>query len=205
LDLQLKEQELLIKYKENSPPVRDVRKEIHMASDFLNAQERDVASKVRSGNLVYQEAEKERIKTEADLRAQEAKLASLTLQVSLVDKDLKGLDTQERDFRNLNRDMASNERNYQNYLEKYEEARISDDMDRKKMANISVIQAAAVPAEPIRPKKALNIGLAILLGAASALGSAFLSEYLGRTFETAEDVERRLGLPVLASVTGSRK
>ena len=34
LDLQLKEQELLIKYKEDSPPVKDVRKEIQMTRTF---------------------------------------------------------------------------------------------------------------------------------------------------------------------------
>jgi polysaccharide chain length determinant protein (PEP-CTERM system associated) len=205
LELQLKEQELLIKYKPNSPPIRDVQKEIRMAREFLAAQEKDVASKVKTGNLVYQEAEKERIKTEADLKAQEAKLASLGLQISRVDKDLKDLDGQEKDLQNLKRDVVINERNYQNYLDKYEEARISDDMNTKKMANISVIQAAVVPAEPISPKKALNIGLSVLLGAACALGAVFLSEYLGHTFNTAQDVERVLGLRVLASVTGSSK
>ena len=44
LDLQLKEHELLIKYKEDSPPVKDVRKEIQMTKDFLAAQEKDVTS-----------------------------------------------------------------------------------------------------------------------------------------------------------------
>lgn len=204
LDLRLKEQELLIKYKEDSPPVKDIRKEIQMAAEFLDAQEKDVTAKVRNGNLVYQEAEKERIRTEADLKAQEAKLISLGLQVSGIDRDLRSLDGRETDLQNLKRDLTINERNYQNYVEKHEEARISEDMNRKKMANISVIQAAAVPVEPIRPKKALNIALAILFGAACGLGAAFLSEYLGRTFNTAQDVERILGLHVLTSVTVSR-
>lgn len=205
LDLQLKEQELLIKYKAGSPPVKDIQKEIQMAKSFLDAQEKDVTSKVRSGNLVYQEAEKERIKTEADLRAQEAKLASLGIQISGIDKDLRNLDGQERDLQILKRNLTINERNYQNYLEKHEEARISEDMNRKKMANISVIQAAAIPVEPIKPKKTINIGLAILFGVACALGAAFMSEYLGRTFNTAQDVERVLGLDVLASITVPRE
>ena len=148
--------------------------------------------------------EKERIKTEADLRAQEAKLASLGPQIARVDSELKNLDRQEKEFQNLKRETAINEANYQVYVQKYEEARISDDMNSKRMSNISIIQAAAVPTEPVKPKKLLNIALAIVLGAVSALGAAFFSEYLGHTFNTAQDVERRLGLPVLTSVTGSR-
>jgi uncharacterized protein involved in exopolysaccharide biosynthesis len=204
LDLQLKEQELLVKYKEESPPVKDVRKQIQMTSDFLNAQEKDVTTKGRTGNLVYQEVEKERIKAEADLRAQEAKLASLGPQIARVDSELKNLDRQEKELQNLKRETAINEANYQVYVQRYEEARISDDMNSKKMANISIIQAASVPTEPVKPKKLLNVALAIVLGAVSALGAAFFSEYLGHTYNTAQDVEQRLGLSVLTSVTGSR-
>ena len=202
LDLQLKEQELLIKYKEDSPPVKDVRKEIEMTSDFLYAQEKDVTTKGRTGNLVYQDVEKERIKAEADLRAQEAKLASLGPQIARVSSELKNLDRQEKEFQNLKRETAINEANYQVYVQRYEDARISDDMNRKKMANISIIQAAAVPINPVKPNILLNILLSIVLGAVSALGAAFFSEYLGHTFNTAQDVEQRLGLPVLTSVTG---
>jgi uncharacterized protein involved in exopolysaccharide biosynthesis len=204
LDLQLKEHDLLIKYKEESPPVRDVRKDIQMTKDFLAAQEKDVASKVRTGNLVYQEAEKDRVKAEAELRGQEAKLASLGPQIALVDSALKNLDMQEKQFQDLKRDTATNERDYLTYKDKWEEARISDDMNLKKMANISIIQAAAVPTKPVWPKIPLFIALSIVLGAVSALGAAFFSEYLSHTFNTARDVEHQLGLPVLTSVTAAQ-
>ena len=151
---------------------------------------------------MYQDVEKDRIKTEADLRAQQAKLASLGPQIAKVDGELKNLDRQEKEFQGLKRETAINEANYQVYVQKYEEARISDDMNRKKMANISVIQAAVVPTEPVKSKKLLYIALSIVLGAVSALGAAFISESLGHTFNTAQDVEQRLGLPVLTSVTG---
>lgn len=204
LQLQLKEQDLLVRYKEEIPLLRDVRKQIQMTKDFLKEQEKDVTSKVRTGNVVFQEAEKERVKSEADLNAHQARLASLAAQIARVDVELRRLDGKEKRFLELKRDAASNEKNYQNYLEKFEEARISEDMNRKKMANISVVQAAAVPMQPVKPKRMFNIIAAILLGAAIALGLAFLSEYLGHTFNTAQDVEKRLGLPVLTAVTRQR-
>jgi uncharacterized protein involved in exopolysaccharide biosynthesis len=101
--------------------------------------------------------------------------------------------------------VASNERNYKTYLEKVEEARISDDLNRQKMANISVIQTASVPPKPVKPKKALNIVLGIILGAVSGLGLAFFSEYTNQGLSTPESAERRLGLPVLATIKHNGK
>ena len=95
----------------------------------------------------------------------------------------------------MKRELAANERNYKTYLEKVEEALISDDLNRLKMTNISVIQGASVPAKPIKPKKALNIALGIILGAVSGLGLAFFSEYTNQGLSTPESAERRLGLP----------
>ena len=101
---------------------------------------------------------------------------------------------------NLKREADTNDKNYRTYVDKLEEARISDDMNRQKMANVSVIQPAAVPAKPVKPKKVLNIILGVILGACAGLGYAFFSEYTSQGFSTPEQVERRLGLPVLATV-----
>jgi uncharacterized protein involved in exopolysaccharide biosynthesis len=96
--------------------------------------------------------------------------------------------------------VASNEKNYRTYLERLEEARISEDMNRKKMANISVIQQAEIPANPIKPKKRLNILLGMILGAVSGLGFAFFSEYTSESFSTPGIAEKQLALPVLTTI-----
>ena len=49
-------------------------------------------------------------------------------------------------------------------------------------------------------KAALNLILAIFLGAFGGLGLAFFMEYLDDKIEKVEDVEDTLDLPVLASV-----
>ena len=175
LTLQLREQELIHKYHEDSPLVLNVRKEMKIVKDFIKEQEEDLKGKVRTGqNIVYQEVEKEMIKTQADLSSQEAKSANLRQQIAQTDGEIRSLDLRENELENLKREMSTNERNYKAYLEKLEEARISEDLNRQKMANISVIQLATVPPKPIKPKKALNIALGIILGALSGLGLAFL-------------------------------
>lgn len=169
-------------------------------SDFLKQQEAEITSKVKTGNVVYQEAEKEKLKTEADLQAQLAKHETLRTQLNQVNGEIQSMDLKEKELVNLKRESTINDKNYLAYVEKVEEARISDDMNRQKMSNVSVIQAANAPEKPIKPKKTLNIIIGIILGATSGLGYAFFSEFTSQSISTPESLEKRLGLPVLTTV-----
>ncbi len=200
LALQLKEKELLSKYKEDSRIVTNVRKEIELVSNFLRQQEADITSKVKTGNLLYQEGGKEALKTEADLQAQLAKYEALRRQLNQVNGEIQSMDLKGKELVNLKRESTINDKNYLAYVEKVEEARISDDMNQQKMANVSVIQPATVPAKPIKPKKMLNIILGIILGAVSGLGFAFFCEFNSQAISTPENLEKKLGLPVLTTV-----
>jgi uncharacterized protein involved in exopolysaccharide biosynthesis len=181
LSLQLREQELLGKYTESSRMIANIRKEINLVKEFLKEQEKDLA--------------------EAELGSMESQGATIKQQLNRLDKEIRTLDLRGKELKNLKREVATNEKNYKTYLNKSEEARISDDMDRRKMANIAVIQKAIVPAKPIKPRKGLNIALGIILGAMSGLGLAFFSEHISEGLSTPESAERRLDLPVLTTIS----
>ncbi len=181
LSLQLREQELLGKYTETSRMIANIRKEINLVKEFLKEQEKNLAG--------------------AELSSLETKSTITKQQLNRLDKKIGTLDLREKELRNLKREVATNEKNYKTYLNKSEEARISDDMDRRKMANIAVIQKAIVPAKPIKPRKGLNIALGIILGAMSGLGFAFFSEHISEGLSTPESAERRLDLPVLTTIS----
>ncbi|MBI5583055.1 MAG: GumC family protein [Deltaproteobacteria bacterium] len=200
LTLQLSEQDLSSKYTDHNRLLVNVRKEIQIIRDFLKEQEEAIGGKVRTGNPVYQEAEKVAIMAEAEEVSLRTKAATLQMQIAQLDQDIRTLDLQEKDLKELKREVTTNDKNFQTYLDKKEEARISDEMNRQKLANINVIQAAVAPSKPIKPKKALNILLSIILGAVSGLGFAFLSEYTSQRFSSPESVEQRLGLPVLVAI-----
>ncbi len=201
LDLKLKEQELLKKYKEKNPLVQHVRGEIKMVRDFLAEQEKSISGKVKTGNLVYQEVEKGRVTSEADLDAQRVKAVSLKQQLAQVNGEIQSLDLRGKRLAELTLNYDMMNKNYRTYAEKTEEAHISDDMNRNKLSNVSVIQTAKVPAKPIKPKKLFNIALGIILGAVSGLGFAFFSEYTSQVISLPENAEKRLCLPVLSVIT----
>jgi uncharacterized protein involved in exopolysaccharide biosynthesis len=200
LALQLQEQQLLKQYNEGNRLVLNVRDEIQLVQRFLKEQELEIDNKVRSGNPVFQEVEKDLIKVQADWSSQIAKAAAQKAQLAWIESEIRSFGLLENDYLNQKRDVETNEKNYRIYLERLEEARISEEMNRQKMANISVIQAAAPPAEKLKPKTMVNILLGIIIGIVASLGTAFLSENISQSFSTPENAERRLGLPVIATV-----
>lgn len=66
--------------------------------------------------------------------------------------------------------------------------------------NVSPIDEAAVPDNPVSPRVGLNIAVAMVLGFMVAVGLALLQHYLDQTFKTTEEVENLLGLTVLGTI-----
>ena len=180
LELELKEKELLQQFDESVPLVVNVREQIHLVKEFLAKQENQLKETVRTGkNQLYQEIESQKIAVEAELNSLKVKNKENEAQIKQLDVKMATLKGFERKLKNLIRDKATAERNYQAYLGRYEEAKISEEMDRQKLTNISVIQAATVPLFPIRPRKKLNVMLGAVFGIIIGLVVVFCSEFLG--------------------------
>jgi uncharacterized protein involved in exopolysaccharide biosynthesis len=174
LELQLQEQKLLASFSESSRSVQSLRKQIALVTDFADKQK----AAIGQGEFA-QELDRQSVNATAELRYQEARGASLLAQLAQVEEQLGRQTATDAQYRELLRDRESNEKNYQTYLQKLEEARISDAMDREKIASISVIQDATVPLSPIWPSKALNTLVGVIIGLAIGYGWAFASERLG--------------------------
>ena len=66
--------------------------------------------------------------------------------------------------------------------------------------NIRLIDAAAPPLSPIKPRKMFNMLLALIGGLGLGLFAAVLVEFIDQTVRTQEDVENKIGLPFLGLV-----
>jgi uncharacterized protein involved in exopolysaccharide biosynthesis len=96
-------------------------------------------------------------------------------------------------------DIANSE--YQRYQENLQQAKADADLDSGRISNVTVMQPASFSQIPIKPRKTLNLLLGFLLGVAGGLGLAFFREYFDSSIKDAQDVEEKLGLPVLASIS----
>jgi capsular exopolysaccharide synthesis family protein len=97
----------------------------------------------------------------------------------------------------LKREVDTNKQLYEGLLQRLKEAGVSAGMNA---SNIRIVDAAAPPTRPVRPRPILNLSLALLLGLCCGVGIAFLQEHLDNTLKTSDDIERLLRLPALALI-----
>src|SRR6195256_5996909 len=97
----------------------------------------------------------------------------------------------------LKREAEANKALYDGLLTKLKEAGISAGL---RSSNIRVVDPAMVPTYPVRPAKARNIAMAIIIGLVGGIGLALLREYMDNTVKSPDDVETLVRLPSLAVV-----
>lgn len=73
--------------------------------------------------------------------------------------------------------------------------------------NVQILNEAQVKPDvsPVKPRKLLNVAIAFVVGAMTAVGIAFLLEYLDNTFKTEKEIEQILELPVLGTIAHMEK
>ncbi len=97
----------------------------------------------------------------------------------------------------LERNADSAKTLYEAFLERYKQTSSLEGMSD---ADERIVSSAAVPIVPSAPKPLLNMALALALGILGGLGAVLLAEALSTSVLTAEDIERDVQLPCLASI-----
>jgi len=187
VELELQEHELLTKYSDQSRLVQRLRDEIELVRRKLVKQRAEII-------------QQELLRYQTELQALKAKGESQRVHLANYRKNHEKLNRIEMEFSRLREEVEVHRQNYRLYLTKFEEARISDEMDRQKIANVSVIEPARPPLKPESRNISRNLVLATILGGVGGLGLALFSEYLEDKLDRDEDVEHHLHLPVLASI-----
>lgn len=133
----------------------------------------------------------------ANIRTQTAYLAATAAQLARARADLGRFPDRQLELGRLQRARDGAARSAQTF-----DSQLSDLALREKARHASahVIQPAAAPVNPVRPKKALNILFACLIGLFVGICLALLQEFLDDRINTLEDADRLLGLPSLGRV-----
>lgn len=101
----------------------------------------------------------------------------------------------------LKGEYESNQQLYQRLLQHLKDATVSAGL---RSSNIHLVDPALAPMDPIRPKKLLNIVLAMLVALIVGVSAAFVQESLDHSIKGPEDVESLVALPMLASIPANR-
>lgn len=200
-DLKREEQKLLTKYTEASVPILNLRKEIAQMEQYILAEQKsERAMTIAHGKKEkYAKLELDRLKAMSDINTLEESSRVITLQIQDLDEHIQRLDELNQELIVLERQRAADEQNYKLYLNRVEEAKVSEEMDRLKMANISVIQHAEVPTYPAGRSPLLLLLIGVVFGAGLGGGSALFLEFSQGGYTRPDQAASDLNLPLLAS------
>ena len=100
------------------------------------------------------------------------------------------------------RELSTNRELYDGLLQRLKEVGVSSGVVAN---NISVVDEANMPLFPISPNLQKNAGMGLLVGMLLGMGIVFLREQLDESVKNANEIEAKLGLPLLGIVPVVKK
>jgi uncharacterized protein involved in exopolysaccharide biosynthesis len=134
-----------------------------------------------------------------------AGLRELDEQLVRLRRELDGINELESPIRRLEREQGLIEEKYLKYSENREQARINEELEIRKISNVSIVQQATLPAKANPSGKLIKLLAALFLGMAGGIAMTFGADCLDPALHSAADVSGRLGrttlleLPILSS------
>jgi uncharacterized protein involved in exopolysaccharide biosynthesis len=201
VSLEQQKVDLTNKYAPTDRMVQEVETQISQVKAAIEAQEKaPLREEVTDQNPTYEFLHQELAKARSELASLQAKAQSAVrvdkdYRQTLVDRDQKLLQQEA-----LLRDEKTAEANYLLYLNKREEAHISDTFDKNRILNVSIVQPATIPFVPTNPVP-LTLVIGWLFACFSSLSVVFVQDRLDPLVRTPQRLENYLGVPVFGQLS----
>jgi uncharacterized protein involved in exopolysaccharide biosynthesis len=205
VNLEQQRVDLSNKYAPGDRMVKEVNTQIEQVEAAIDAQQRTpLHEETTDQNPTYAFIREELAKARADLASLQAKAKSSSAvdqvyRQTLMDRDQKQLQQEA-----LLREVKAAEANYLLYMNKREEAHISDAFDKSRILNVTIAQPATVPFLPTNPASLILL-LGWLLACLVSTAVVFVQERLNPAVRTPEQIESYLDVPVLAHLPDEKR
>lgn len=178
--LEAKKRESSINLGKNHPQTERLEVELASLRNQLSTETQKIVSAIET---TYQVSKQREAQLKSALAAQKQRVLALNKQ---------------RDELNvLQRDVEAAKRTFDQVSQRASQTNLES---RANQTNISILNPAAAPADPSKPRIVLNTLIAAFLGALLGLGMALMLELFNRRVRSADDLSQSLGLPVLGSI-----
>ncbi|NVM25485.1 MAG: protein GumC [Desulfobacterales bacterium] len=133
-----------------------------------------------------------------NLKAESAQLHS---QMKRYQTQVENTPKREQELMSLNRDYKNIRETYNSLLSRKLEAQLAVSMERKqKGEQFRILDPARTPIRPFEPDIKRILFMSVALGLGLGCGLAYLKEIMDTSYNTPEEVEKELQLPVLVSM-----
>jgi len=154
----------------------------------------DLTTKMVDARAKYSELSKRYGARHPKMIAARSELEASKRELSRGKTRIQSIGRKEVQLRELQRQVDSNRQLYDTFLSRLKEASQAVDLQA---ANARVSDPAVAPIAPFKPKKRLILALAFFASLMMGVLLAFLHEALDKTIKRADEIEAKLGLPLL--------
>ena len=186
-------------YGREHPQMKKLTSEIERTKQQLTSEVLRVAQGESMVDPMSRVAElsREALSLEIDIQTDSTREAGLRTILNGYDRQMERLPSKELQLARLTRSQQVNDNIYRLLLEKFEEARITE---AGKIGNIRILDPARLPGSPVKPRKLLNLLMALIVGGVGATFLAAFLESLDKSLKTPEEVEEALALPLVGII-----
>jgi uncharacterized protein involved in exopolysaccharide biosynthesis len=201
LTMELQRTQLLQKYKADSRFVRDIEQRITQAKAALAREEKNPPQERSVAlNEIHRRLLNDLLTTQsalATVREREKRSATVAAeyQARLLEVDRRTFEKAE-----LERTRAVNEEAYLLYQKKAQEADITKALNRQKIVNVNLAEAAQRSSRPVSPQPLLNLVVLTLVGLLAGLAGCFVAEKLNPYLRSEQQVQQRYKMKLLAQI-----
>lgn len=171
--------ELLSRFGEGYPPVQAARAQIRQIEQDIETEQGRTVANVQSA---YQEA----LGRETRLRARFNELRDEFV-------------TQRQDsvqYNILQREVDTNRELYSGLLQRFREIGVVGVGEN----NVNIVDRAQAPVVPFKPNMVINLLVSLVVGLIAAVAVLFILEQINQSLRDPREVQKRLGIPLLASI-----
>jgi len=179
-DQEIKRLELLQRRKENHPEVITINEQIEQIKSKLAEYNQNTLT---SYKILISTLEKKR--------------ADLNRLIRRYSKKIETLPEKNSELIQLTRSKTVYEKMFTLLLDKREEFRLAE---LSKMQDIIIIESAQIAHKPVRPRKILNIAIALILGIMIGFGIIYLQDVFEKRITSIEDFEKIAPYPLLTII-----
>ena len=198
--LELKRSDLLTKYQPEYRLVQDVDKQIADTKKAIAAAEAAPSTqRTTDQDPVHSWLVSELARAQSELAALRAGEAQTGRTVNVYHARSIRLEALGKQQQELLRNRKAAEETYLASLRKQADARLSEALDRSRIMNVALAEAATTPVLPATPLP-LRLAVGFILALLVALGTGLVADYWDPSFRTPLEVEDVLGIPVLAAI-----
>jgi len=174
-------------YKPEWPAMIELKSKIEQAQRNL---------KTVAANALLQARDSARGEVQTLQRREQALIA----QLNQIKAENRQLNSAAVEYNNLQVEISTRRTLLDELVRKQSETDVSSRLQATGESNVRIIDRALVPGGPFRPSLRRSITMGLASGIFLGISLVFLLHYMDRTLKSTEEVERLLGLPVLALV-----